>query len=111
MKKKPTLEDFDAELKKYVQIESQIQKIAPVHNIGALSLETAPLKYSLKSEASSWKSQYSQNLHEQAKAELEVVVVWMEDMQKKLKREISDLDNVRAAMKYLARGAREGGAE
>ena len=68
LKRKPSLEDFDAELKKYVAIESRIQKIAPVHNIGALSLETAPLKYSLKSEASSWKSQYSQNLHEQAKA-------------------------------------------
>ena len=47
-------------------IESHIQRIAPVHNIGALSLETAPLKYSLKSEASSWKSQYSENLHDQA---------------------------------------------
>ena len=102
MKKKPTLEDFDAKLKKYVHIEASIQKIAPVHNIGALSLETAPLKYSLKSEASSWKSQYSQNLHEQAKAELDVVVEWCDDMYKKLKREITDLDQVRAAMGYLA---------
>jgi len=102
MKKKPTIEDFDAELKKYVAIEAQIQKIAPVHNIGALSLETAPLKYSLKSEASSWKAQYSQNLHEQAKRELDVVVTWIEDMTRNLKREISDLDNVRAAMGYLA---------
>ena len=30
------------------------------------------------------------------------MVVWMEDMQKKLKREINDLDNVRAAMAYLS---------
>ena len=102
MKKHPTLEDFDAELKKYVDIEQRIQKIAPVHNIGALSLETAPLKASLKSEASQWKSQYSENLHGQAKTELDAVVLWMEDMQKKLKREINDLDNVRAAMSYLA---------
>ena len=49
-------EDFDAELHKYVAIEAQIQKIAPVHNIGALSLETAPLKYSLRSEAHAWKA-------------------------------------------------------
>ena len=102
MKKKPTLEDFDAELKKYVAIENKIQKIAPVHNIGALSLETAPLKMSLKSEASMWKSQYSENLHGQAKEELDTVIVWMEDMQKKLKREINDLDKVRPAMAYLA---------
>ena len=102
MKKKPTLEDFDAELKKYVAIENKIQKIAPVHNIGALSLETAPLKMSLKSEASMWKSQYSENLHGQAKEELDTVIVWMEDMTKKLSRKINDLDQVRLAMAYLA---------
>ena len=51
MKKKPDLEAFDLELRKYVTIEAHIQRIAPVHNIGALSLETAPLKYSLRSEA------------------------------------------------------------
>ena len=56
MAKNPTLEDFEAELKKYVDIEVEIQKIPPVHNIGALSLETAPLKYSLKSEAAAWRS-------------------------------------------------------
>ena len=100
-----------------------------------MSLETAPLKYSLKSEASSWKSQYSENLHEQvsvhavthrsahadprtlshtpwhavtrrcvpfqAKTELDSVMVWMDDMQKRLKRDILDLDNVRSAMGYL----------
>lgn len=109
IRKKPSLEDFDVELKKYVTIELHIQRIAPVHNIGALSLETAPLKYSLKSEASSWKSQYSENLHNQAKTELEAVIQWMDDMQKKLKREVLDLDNVRATMGYL-KEIREKGA-
>ena len=101
MRKKPTLENFDAELKKYVAIEASIQKIAPVHNIGALSLETAPLKYSLKSEAAAWKSQYSQNLHAQAKKELDRIIEWMEEMNRMLKREVSDLDTVRSAMGIL----------
>jgi hypothetical protein len=53
--------------RRYVEIEREIARIAPVHNIGALSLETAPLKYSLRSEAASWKAMYGLNLHEQAK--------------------------------------------
>ena len=58
MKADPSLADFESEIKKYVDVEREIAHIAPVHNIGALSLETAPLKYSLRSEASSWKASY-----------------------------------------------------
>ena len=39
--------------------------------------------------------------HEQAKTELDSVMIWMDDMQKRLKRDILDLDNVRSAMGYL----------
>ena len=34
MSRNPTLEDFEVELRKYVAIENDIQKITPVHNIG-----------------------------------------------------------------------------
>lgn len=47
---------FEAELKKYMAIETEVNTIPAVHNIGALSLETTPLKQSLKSEAASWKA-------------------------------------------------------
>lgn len=67
MAKKPDLDQFETELKKYVDLEREIAHIAPVHNIGALSLETAPLKYSLRSECSAWKGLYGENLHQQAR--------------------------------------------
>ncbi len=63
---------FEAELKKYMAIETAIGLIAPVHCIGALSLETQPLKYSLKSEAGSWKAQFAKNLHRQGAEDLKV---------------------------------------
>jgi len=50
MATEPSLESFELELRKYMAIEEDITQIAPVHNIGAMSLETAPLKNSLKSE-------------------------------------------------------------
>ena len=40
----PTPLPHPTSLTRYVDIEIEIQKISPVHNIGALSLETAPLK-------------------------------------------------------------------
>ena len=101
MSRGPSLEDFEAELKKYVEVEHEIAHIAPVHNIGALSLETAPLKYSLRSEAAAWKAQYAQNLHAQAKLKLEQISSWIRDMLRSLKREVKDLDDVRAAIGYL----------
>ena len=50
-----TIEDFEAEIQRYVEIENVIGQIAPVHNIGSLSLETGPLKQSLRHEAAQWK--------------------------------------------------------
>ena len=37
---------------------------------GSLSLDTAPLKSSLRSEAASWKAQFAQNLHRQCSEDL-----------------------------------------
>lgn len=66
----PSLEMFETELKKYMAIEIDINNISTVHNIGALSLETTPLKSSLKSEAASWKAQFAHNLHKQGSEDL-----------------------------------------
>ena len=55
----------------------------------------------LKAEAAAWKAQYSINLHEQAKAELDRISAWFDEMSRLLRREVNDLDNVRAAMGYL----------
>ena len=51
-------------------VEQEISGIPSVHNIGALSLETMPLKSSLRSEAASWKAQFAQNLHKQCSEDL-----------------------------------------
>ena len=88
-------------LTRYVDVEQQIAKISPVQNIGALSLETAPLKNSLRSEAAAWKAQYAQNLHAQATERLEGVMSWMRAANSSLKREVKDLDDVRSTVNIL----------
>lgn len=72
MQGNPTLEEFEGQLKRLMAIEQDISLITPVHNIGALSLETQPLKYSLKSEAAAWKAQYAKNLHKKGYDDLKV---------------------------------------
>lgn len=46
--------------------------VPPVYNIGALSIDIHPLKYSLKSEADSWKALYSKQFHEKGFEDLKV---------------------------------------
>eukprot|EP00955_Chlamydomonas_euryale_P103513 365498-Chlamydomonas_euryale.AAC.1 len=101
MKTDPSLEAFEAELKKYMAIETEVNAIPGVHNIGALSLETLPLKTSLKSEAGSWKAQFAQNLHKQCSEDLKAFDTYIRDTTVKLNRKIEDLEDVRGIMNVL----------
>ena len=101
MRSRPSLADFEEKLRFYASVDRQIGAIAPVHNIGALSLETAPLKYSLRSEAAAWKALFGEHLHEQASGGLDATLTWMGNLQRNLKRELRDLDDVRLAMEHL----------
>ena len=65
-------QDFEAELKKYNAVEQRISEVPAVRNIGALSLETQPLKAALRAEAASWKAQFARNLHKQSAEDLRV---------------------------------------
>lgn len=96
-----TLQAFESELKKYMAIEQEISQVAPMHNIGSLALETQPLKYSLKSEAASWKAQYAKNLHKQGSEELKAFDQYMRDTTLKLNRKVEDLEDVRFIMGVL----------
>ena len=98
MAKKPNIDMFETELQKYMDIEQHIGKIAPVHNIGALSLETQPLKVSLKAEAATWKKQFAKNLHAHGKDQLDTIVQYMKDTTLQLNRKIEDLEDVRHVM-------------
>jgi len=97
----PSLEAFEAELKKYMAIEQEIAQIPPVHNIGALSLETQPMKYSLKSEAGTWKAQFAKNLHKQGNEDLKKIFNYMRETTLKLNRKVEDLEDVRNVMAVL----------
>ncbi|CAD7698753.1 unnamed protein product [Ostreobium quekettii] len=97
----PSLEAFEAELKKYMAIETDVANIPSIHNIGSLSLETQPLKYSLKAEAASWKAQFAKNLHKQGSEELKSLDNYIRETTLKLSRKVEDLEDVRNVVGVL----------
>ncbi|KAK9865923.1 hypothetical protein WJX84_001850 [Apatococcus fuscideae] len=97
----PTLEAFEGELRNYMAVENEIGQIAAVHQIGSLSLETGPLRASLKSEAASWKAQFARNLHKQGADDLKAFDTYIRDTTIKLNRKVEDLEDVRVLMAAL----------
>lgn len=101
MQHRPALEDYEEELKKFVRIEQEIEDIAPINNIGPLSLNTSNLKLQLKQESSQWKIKYSDNLHQQSRQQMEALIEYMKQTTTKLNREIDSLDVLRFVMGTL----------
>jgi dynein heavy chain len=63
----PTLDDYEHQLSRFSELESQIEQIDQVYNLSCMALRAQSLKYSLKAEANAWKSQFAGRLHTRAK--------------------------------------------
>eukprot|EP00756_Hemistasia_phaeocysticola_P037127 Hpha_TRINITY_DN16680_c2_g13::TRINITY_DN16680_c2_g13_i1::g.182388::m.182388/K10408/DNAH; dynein heavy chain, axonemal len=90
----PTLDMFQAELRKYKGIEDDIDGIQLTYIIGSLSLDTTKLRQALKREAQEWKAQYARNLHQQAKADLDRIRTQMTENEKSLTNPIAENDTL-----------------
>jgi len=95
VKKNPSILEFELELRKFVDVEQNIASIAPMHNIGALSLSTCNLKLQLKHECSQWKVLYSEKLLGEARDRISALTEYIESTTKRLSREITDLNSLR----------------
>jgi dynein heavy chain, axonemal len=101
LSRKPNIDAYEYELKRFVAVEADIAAEPPLHIIGSLTLNTNNLKLQLKHEASMWKVQYSDNLHKQAREKMAGIVEYMKSMMTKVHREVVDLDSLRFVMQVL----------
>jgi len=101
VEKQPNIEEFEAELSRFVAIETEIRQIPGVHNIGALSLNTSNLKLQLQSEASQWKVQYSERVHQQASESMQKLIEYIHLTQQRCGREVNSLESLRFVMNVL----------
>ena len=101
MKGDPKLQDFETELIRFVALENEIKLIPSVYNIGALSLNTSNIKLQLRSEASQWKVQYSDNLHHQARSSLNSLLEYIKSTQERINRKVVSIEALKYVMEVL----------
>ena len=97
----PTLDEYEARLKHFGDVELEISKIHSIHNIGALSLNTKNLKAQLRRESNAWQLTFCHNLHVKAKARLEDLTEYIRATTGKLAYDVNDLDTLGFMMSLL----------
>ena len=95
------MDEFEKQLKHFVNVEQEIAAIPSVHIIGALCLNTNNLKLQFGQLSQAWKVTYSQNLHRTAKARMEDLTDYIKSTNSKLARTIDGLDSLRFTMETL----------
>ncbi|PSC73956.1 flagellar outer dynein arm heavy chain gamma [Micractinium conductrix] len=101
MARSPSLEECEVQLKRIMAVEQEISLISPVHNLGALSLDSQPLKYSLRAEAANWKVAFSRTIHKRAAQDLMAFDQYMRELTQRLGRRVEDLEDVKAVVNVL----------
>ena len=64
----PAFEDCSASVQNFMELEEKIEAIPSIFSVGPLQLSAKPVKNSLKALAVSWKMEFSNFIHQQAKA-------------------------------------------
>lgn len=99
--KRPSITDYEEELKKFLQVEDEIEHIQPLHSIGALILNTENLKLQLRNELRLWKVLYSNKVHQQAKERMYNLFEYIRVTNGKLNLEVQSLETLRYVMNVL----------
>ena len=106
-KKSMELEDYENELKKFTELEGEVEAIEKTKNIGAMSLKMNGLIMALKSLCQEWKSHISENLHTKAKEKLTSLVEGIKNFSTKLNKEVKEIDSLGLVMNTLEEIRRE----
>ena len=99
----PTLSEFEAKITFYEKEALQIIELSADKQVGAITLKSEPLRMALKAECDNWKNVYATRLNQRVKSDMTELIEFINDMSKKLNRQITDLDDVRSAMAALAK--------
>ena len=97
----PSLEDYESELKRFADVENEINSLPTISPIGPLMLNTTDIKERLVSEAQQWKKNYSQKKHMEARENMQLLFDDMKSYMSKLSRPVTDLESLQYMMGVL----------
>lgn len=93
--------EFEVKIRNFEKLIEEINTYPEYISIGAIALATERLKLGLTSEIGLWKQHYGSACNQLYKKELNFVLEFLEDIDKRLQRPIKDLDDIRIAMAAL----------
>lgn len=96
--KNPILEDFVAELQKFMVLDRELSALETTDCRGALLFKTDKIKEQVKMECDRWKHQYSENIHIAVKTDMDKTTDLMSELKSKLERNTTDFVNVKFVM-------------
>ncbi|KAL4465245.1 hypothetical protein ABPG74_001959 [Tetrahymena malaccensis] len=90
----PTLQNYEEQLKRFSQLEEEIEKFIPNYQIGAMELMTQNIQLQFQSLVKEWKLQYSQDLHKRARYVLDSLTEQTKVLFIKLSKPVKDIDSL-----------------
>ena len=97
----PLMSDYGIQIRKYQNLENDINALQAAYQVGSLLLVTEPLQLALIQETRNWKWSYGKALNEVGSTKMQEIFDFIENLTKKLSRPIKDLDDIRTAMAAL----------
>jgi dynein heavy chain len=98
---KPSLQQYEAKIHYFSQIEKQLDEMQQFHKLGSLLLDLKPIKLALKTEAQQWKYKYGQAANAVVKRKMDKLISFIDDTTNSLSREATDLEGVNQTMLVL----------
>lgn len=92
---------FKLEVENLQSIEQDVLGIPDRLNVGSVCLNTSPIKDSLHGFSIAWKTRYSSQLHEEAKVELDKIVIHRNSIYEQLSQPVITLDDLNSAFQLL----------
>lgn len=76
----PTLQQFDEQINKFVEIKEKIQHMQEVNIVGWLKVDAAPIKQTLQATIQQWITKYTSFLMSNFKQKLKNIETWTNDV-------------------------------
>ncbi|XP_012498101.1 PREDICTED: dynein heavy chain 5, axonemal [Propithecus coquereli] len=97
----PLLSEFESQILYFQNIEQEINAEPEYICVGSIALYTADLKFALTTETRAWMVVIGRHCNKKYRSEMENIFTLIEEFNKKLNRQIKDLDDIRIAMTAL----------
>ncbi|XP_008567303.1 PREDICTED: dynein heavy chain 5, axonemal, partial [Galeopterus variegatus] len=99
--KTPLLSEFESQILYFQNLEQEINAEPEYICVGCIALYTADLKFALTAETKAWMVVIGRHCNKKYRSEMENIFTLIEEFNKKLNRQIKDLDDIRIAMAAL----------